>query len=108
MPLPTWNGRPVAQGNIESVLRESFELLTKVMRGEIPVSSLSPSELLHVVEAGSHLGAMSEWTETVALPQARDAGASWATLAAAMGVPRSTAQSRYRKSTHSPDRHGEP
>ena len=99
MPLPTWNGQPVTEDDIASVLRESFELLTKVMRSEISVNSLSRSELLHLVEAGSHLEAMSVWAEIVVFPLARDAGASWATLAAAMGVPRSTAQSRYKKST---------
>lgn len=98
MALPTWNGEPVAADNITSVTRESFELLTEVMRGG-PATSMSLAELLHVVEAGSHLGGMSAWAETVAMPLAREAGASWATLAAAMGVPRSTAQSRYKKST---------
>lgn len=98
MALPTWNGEPVTADNITSVMRESFELLTDVMGGG-PVTGLSLAELLHVVEAGSHLGAMAAWTELVAMPLAREAGASWATLAAVMGVPRSTAQSRYKKST---------
>lgn len=98
MALPTWNGEPVAADNIPLVMQESFELLTAVMRGG-PATKLSLEQLLHVVEAGSHLERMSTWAEMVAMPLAREAGASWATLAAAMGVPRSTAQSRYKKAT---------
>jgi len=94
--LPTWNGEPVTQDTLASVQRKSFGLLTKLMRGEISAEELSLPELLHVVEAGSHLEAMVVWTRTSVLPRARETGASWAMLAAAMGVTRSTAQSRLK------------
>jgi hypothetical protein len=96
MAPPTWNGEPVAEERLASVRQESFELLTRVMRGEVSTEDLSLPELLHVVEAGSHLEAMAVWTRMFVLPRAREAGASWAMMAMAMGVPRSTAQSRYK------------
>jgi hypothetical protein len=104
MARPTWNGEPVADDDLVSVLRESFELLIAAMREEAPVSELSVPELLHLVEASSHLDRMSAWAETVAVPRAREAGASWAMLATAMGVRRSTAQSRYKKATQDTSR----
>lgn len=38
MALPTWNGEPVTEDTLASVQRESFKLLTKVMRGDIPMT----------------------------------------------------------------------
>lgn len=107
MALPTWNGEPVTEDTLASVQRESFKLLTKVMRGDIPRDDLSLLELLHVIEAGSHLEAMAVWTRTFVLPRAREAGASWAMMGMAMGVPRSTAQSRYKSAQDAPDGSGD-
>jgi hypothetical protein len=103
MALPTWNGEPVTEDTLASVQRESFKLLTKVMRGDIPREDLSLPELLHVVEAGSHLEAMAVWTRMFVLPRTREAGASWAMMGMAMGVPRSTAQSRHKSAQDSLD-----
>lgn len=96
MALPTWNGEPVAEDALPSVQRESFKLLTNVMRGDVSTEDLSLPELLHVIEAGSHLEVMAAWARMFVLPRAREAGASWTMLGSAMGVPRSTAQSRYK------------
>lgn len=96
MSLPTWNGEPVNPDDLLSVQREAFDTLAAAMGGR-SVNSLSQPELLHLIEAASHLQPMIAWVEATAFPTAREAGASWATLASAMGVSRSTAQYRYKK-----------
>lgn len=51
MALPTWNSEPVREDTLASVQRESFKLLTKVMRGDIPRDDLSLPELFFRVPA---------------------------------------------------------
>lgn len=96
MPLPTWNGQPPNPTDLPNLMRESFDVLATAMGGP-SVHGLSEAELLHIVEAASLLGTMIEWTHSAVVPAARTHGASWARLAAAMGVSRSTAQYRHEK-----------
>ena len=96
MPLPTWNGQSVDLSSHPTLLRESFETLRAAIGGP-SVNRLTEDELLHIVEAASHLEAMIEWARSAVMPAAREKGASWAKLGAAMGVSRSTAQYRYER-----------
>lgn len=97
MPLPTWNGQPIATAaELTTVLPEAFKTLQAAMGGP-SVKQLTEEELLHIAEAAGHLESMVEWAHAAVVPAARVAGASWAKLGAAMGVSRSTAQYRYEK-----------
>ncbi|MFE3170070.1 hypothetical protein ACFXI3_00430 [Amycolatopsis sp. NPDC059235] len=96
MPLPTWNGQPAEHQDIPKIQPDAFETLRAAMAGP-SVHRLTSDQLLHLVEAASHLELMIEWTRLTAIPAARAGGASWAQLGAAMGVSRSTAQYRYER-----------
>lgn len=101
--MPTWNGETVRQDNLAHVVREAAAFAA-VKMGKIE-RDLPKDDLLRLVEAGAFLGAVSTWVEQVAMPMARDKGASWAELAAAQGLSsRSTAQSRYEKVLRNRDR----
>lgn len=101
--MPTWNGNVVTQDNVVNVVREAAAFATERM-GKIE-RDLSKDELLRLVEAGAFLNAVATWVEKIAMPLARDNGASWAELAAAQGFSsRSTAQSRYEKVVRDRDR----
>ncbi|MEH3140937.1 MAG: hypothetical protein PGN37_12305 [Mycobacterium kyogaense] len=94
--MPTWNGQAVTQEDVIKVARSAFEIVLEHMRGtSMPTDS--KHELLHLLEAGSYLYWMGTYTTSVALTAARDAGASWNELGAAMGVSRSSAKSRYER-----------
>jgi hypothetical protein len=94
--LPTWHGQTVTQDNIQTVTREAFDTVQEAM-GAASMTNHTKDELLHFLEAAAYLGAMAFFTNAVALPAARDTGASWAELGAAMGTSRSSAKSRYKK-----------
>lgn len=101
--MPTWNGQTVTQDNLAKVVREAAAFAVAKM-GKIE-RDLPKEDLLRLVEAGAFLGAVATWIEQVAMPTARDKGASWAELAAAQGFSsRSTAQSRYEKVLRHRDR----
>jgi hypothetical protein len=92
--LPTWDGQTVTQDNIMAVARAAFDIVLDEMAGASTLT-LTKVELLHLLEAGSYLYWMGSYATSVALTAARDAGASWAALGAAMGVSGSSAKSRY-------------
>jgi hypothetical protein len=96
MLLPTWNGQQPDPADLPNLLHESFDVLSTAIGGP-SVHRLSEAELLHIVEAASLLATMIEWTHSTVVPAVRAHGASWARLAAAMGVTRSTVQYRYEK-----------
>jgi hypothetical protein len=98
MSLPTWNGQPVDDNDTSIVARtrEAYDLVQAAM-SDVGHFSGSKEEVLHLLEAGSYLDRMATFTTSVAIVRAREAGASWAKLAAAMGVSRSSAQSRYER-----------
>lgn len=91
--LPTWDGQPVTQDNIMTVTRAAFDIVFDEMAGASTLT-LTKVELMHLLEAGSYLYAMGSYATSVALTAARDAGATWGELGAAMGVSRSSAKSR--------------
>jgi hypothetical protein len=94
--LPTWNGQTVTQENIMAVTRAAFDAVVEEMTG---LSSLArpKEEALHLLEAGSYLYWMGSHATSLALAAARDAGASWAELGAAMGLSRASAKFRYER-----------
>jgi hypothetical protein len=94
--LPTWDGQTVTQDNIMAVARAAFDIVLDEMAGASTLT-LTKVELLHLLEAGSYLYWMGSYATSVALTAARDAGASWAALGAAMGVSGSSAKSRYER-----------
>src|SRR5690242_1064415 len=94
--LPTWNGQPMDRANIVAVSREAFDIALEVMTGT-GVLEYSKDELLHLLEAGTLLDHMSSFANELALQLARERGASWGQLGAAMGVSRSSAQYRYER-----------
>jgi hypothetical protein len=90
--LPTWNGQTVTQDNIMAVTRAAFDIVVEDMAGASTLAR-TKVELMHLLEAGSYLYWMGSYATSVALTLARDAGASWAELGAAMGITRSSATS---------------
>lgn len=82
--------------DLPTVLPESFAVVREAMGGH-SVHALPEAELLHIIEAASHLEGMVTWVRSAVVPAAKASGASWAKLAAAMGVTRSTVQYRYEK-----------
>lgn len=91
--MPTWNGQSVNTDDIITVAQEAFDVLLAFMRGG-SVHGYSAEELLHITEAASLVGYMSEYANATALPLARSRGASLADLSAATGLPRSTLQTK--------------
>jgi hypothetical protein len=100
--LPTWHGQPAALNDISGIDVEAFGMVFAAMRGKSWCNS-TKDDALHLLEAGAHLGLMAYWADNIGVLRARDAGASWSELAAAMGggVSSSTAKSRYKKASGS-------
>lgn len=91
---PTWNLHPVAREDLAEVTREAFDLAAKTRHGA--VCDLDDKRAaLNLLEAASHLKSLALYAERLALAHARDDGASWPALSAAMGVPESTARARH-------------
>jgi hypothetical protein len=99
MAVPTWNGQPVSPEDVQGVAKEAFDHLHKTVKG-LSVDPATEAEMLHLIEAMSHLEDAVERMRRTAIPAARAAGISWAKLGAAMGVTRATAQYRYERATH--------
>ena len=93
--LPSWNAQAVTQENVTDVTREAFDVVLEHMTSSARAES--KDELLHLLEAGSYLYWMGSYATSAALREARDAGASWAEMGAAMGISRSSAKSRYER-----------
>jgi hypothetical protein len=96
MAMPTWNGQPVGPEDVPEVAKEAFEHLDKALKG-LSGRPGTEADLLHLIEATSHLEAVVDRVQRTAIPAAREAGISWAKLGAAMGVSRATAQYRYER-----------
>lgn len=98
MALPTWHGQPVEPGDprMAEALSEAPAVLTAAM-GDGRLQDLTSIDLLHAVEAASWVEHLAEAGRHWLVPAAKAAGASWADLAQAMGVTRSTAQHRFKQ-----------
>lgn len=94
--IPTWHGEPISQDTIIATTREGFELLVSFMTGS-GVRGYSKDELLHITEAATLVGAMSDYANATALPLAKVRGASLGELSAVTGLPRSTLQTKKYK-----------
>jgi hypothetical protein len=98
MPLPTWNRAPVDQGS--PAMYEASDQAWDVLREALGGSGLmrqSAKDLLHALEAAAWLDRFAAAGRHMLAPMAKANGASWADLAAAMGVSRATAQHRYKQ-----------
>ncbi|MFD7306953.1 hypothetical protein [Promicromonospora sp. NPDC059942] len=95
--LPTWNGEVVSSPATEmpEILDEAPEVLRNALGGSL--SRMGTRELLHAIEAAAWLNLFGESGQRAIAPAAKAGGASWADLAAAMGVSRSTAKYRYQQ-----------
>jgi hypothetical protein len=100
--LPTWDGQPVTQDNIMAVTRAAFDIVFDEMAGRSRLAR-TRVELLHLLEAGTYLHSMGTYATAVALTAARDAGATWAELGAAMGLSSSSAKSHYERRVRESD-----
>jgi hypothetical protein len=98
MPLPTWNGEIVDQGSSRMVeaTGQAWETLHEAL-GSARLTDRPAQELLHAVEAAAWLERLAEVGRHLLVPMAKVNGASWANLAAAMGVSRATAQHRHQQ-----------
>lgn len=75
-------------------LSEAWTVLQEAM-GSSGLRDRPKSDLLHAVEAAAWLERVAEAGRHLLVPIAKVNGASWADLAAAMGVSRATAQHRH-------------
>ena len=98
MPLPTWNGQVVDQGSSRMVeaTGQAWETLHEAL-SSARLTDRPAQELLHAVEAAAWLERLAEVGRHLLVPMAKVNGASWANLAAAMGVSRATAQHRHQQ-----------
>lgn len=78
----------------EAIL-QSWEVLREAMGSADRLDSRAGDDLLHVVEAAAWLERLAKAGRHLFVPIAKTNGASWAELAAAMGVSRATAQHRH-------------
>jgi hypothetical protein len=99
MPLPTWNGEPMEEGSPEmyEATLQAWAVLQEAMGSRGGLHKRPASYLLHAVEASAWLERISAVGRHLFVPIAKANGASWADLAAAMGVSRATAQHRHRQ-----------
>lgn len=98
MPLPTWNRQTVDQAS--PAMYEASDQAWEVLRGALVSADLrrrSAGELLHALEAAAWLDRFAAAGRHLLVPAAKANGASWADLAAAMGVSRATAQHRHKQ-----------
>lgn len=102
MPTPTWHNEPVNPSEYPHAMREASEVALSAMSGPA-LPSLNTVELLHILEAASWLDYLRVWATEAVFPIARESGASWAQLAAAMGESRSTVKSRYERQYSTPN-----
>lgn len=79
---------------------EASDQAWDVLRAALGGSGLmrqSPEDLLHALEAAAWLDRFAAAGRHMLVPMAKANGASWADLAAAMGVSRATAQHRHKQ-----------
>lgn len=98
MALPTWHGQPVDPDDVQGVTREAFEHVRKTLQG-LSDDPVTEAELLHLIEAVSHLENEIKRLRSTTILDARAAGATLAKLGTAMGIPRATAQYHYERAT---------
>ncbi|MQA09578.1 MAG: hypothetical protein GEU98_13705 [Pseudonocardiaceae bacterium] len=98
MALPTWRRKPVDRGSPEmyEASDQAWDVLRDAM-GSTGLTRRSSDELLHAIEAASWLERSALAGRHLLVPIAKANGASWADLAAAMGVSRATAQHRHKQ-----------